>query len=34
MKPRHDESGFNTPHEMLVRAVYLLCLATLTGGIL
>jgi hypothetical protein len=34
MRPRWDEDEFNTPQEMLQRAVFLLCLATLTGGIL
>ena len=34
MKPRWDENEFNTPHEMLLRAVFLLCLAALTGGVL
>jgi predicted membrane chloride channel (bestrophin family) len=34
MKPRWDENEFNTPHEMLLRTVFLVCLAALTSGIL
>jgi hypothetical protein len=34
MKPHWDENEFNTPHEMLLRAVFLVCLAALTSGIL
>jgi hypothetical protein len=34
MKPRWDQSEFNTPQEMLVRAAYLVCLAAFTSGIL
>ncbi|HUR58297.1 MAG TPA: hypothetical protein VM029_11345 [Opitutaceae bacterium] len=34
MKPRWDESEFNTPHEMMLRAVFLVYLATMTGGVL
>jgi hypothetical protein len=34
MKSRWDESEFNTPQEMLVRASYLACLVLFTAGIL
>lgn len=34
MKPRWDDSEFNSPHEMLVRATFLVCLAAFTSGFL
>ena len=34
MKPRWDDSEFNTPQEMLVRATFLVCLASFTSGFL
>lgn len=34
MKHSIDESDFNTPHEMLLRASFLICLVTFAGGIL
>ena len=34
MKSRSDDNEFNTPAEMLVRATFLVCLASFTVGIL
>jgi hypothetical protein len=34
MKPLRDDNEFNSPREMLIRATFLLCLATFPGGIL
>lgn len=34
MKPRWDPNEFNTPQEMLVRAMFLISLAALAAGIL
>lgn len=34
MKSRWDDNEFNTPEEMLVRATFLVCLASFTAGIL
>jgi hypothetical protein len=33
MKPRPDDNEFNTPEEMMVRATFLICLASFTAGI-